>query len=206
MRRLGAVFSAVCTLGIVYFSIDVINQAKAAQNAIMLEEQRVAIETTLEEQRVATEIEAQRFVASVGDDQLLCLAQNIFFEARNQDIAGQVAVAWVTLNRVNTEQYPDSICGVVRQANLDSNGKPIRNQCQFSWYCDGRSDRIPDNPVAQRAWEDAQLIAEVVLLDYARGINSPVDDAIMYHADYVDPYWAPAYSQVATIGDHIFYR
>ena len=195
MRKLGAVFSAACTLGILYVGADAINQAQAAQNYI-----------TLEEQRVSVELEAQRFVAELGEDQLRCLAENIFFEARDQSIAGQVAVAWVTLNRVGAERFPDTICGVVRQANRDSAGNIIRHQCQFSWYCDGKSDRIPSNSIAQRAWEDAQLIAEVVLLDYARGRVSPVDDATMYHAHYVSPYWADDYELVGVIGDHIFYR
>ena len=195
LRKLGAVFSAACTLSIVYIGVDAINQAKAAQNFI-----------TLEEQRVSVELEAQRFVAELGDEQLQCLAKNIFFEARNQSIAGQVAVAWVTLNRVGAERFPDTICGVVHQANRDSAGNPIRHQCQFSWYCDGRSDRIPNNSVAQRAWENAQLIAEVVLLDYARGRISPVADATMYHAQYVEPYWAEDYELVDVIGDHVFYR
>jgi spore germination cell wall hydrolase CwlJ-like protein len=195
MRKLGAVFSAACTLGIVYFGVDTINQAQASQNAIIVEQQRLL-----------TEVEARRFVADVGEEQLQCLARNIFFEARDQDLAGQVAVAWVTLNRVDAARYPDTICGVVQQAQRDSAGNPIRHQCQFSWYCDGLSDRIPNNPIAQRAWEDAQLIAEVVLLDYARGFGSPVEDATMYHADYVDPYWTDDYDRVATIGDHIFYR
>jgi spore germination cell wall hydrolase CwlJ-like protein len=195
LRNLGAVFSAVCTLGIVYVGVDSINQAKAAQNMI-----------TLEDQRVRIELEARRFVDDLGHEQLQCLAQNIFFEARNQSIAGQIAVAWVTLNRLDAERFPSTICDVVRQANRDANGNPIRHQCQFSWYCDGLSDRIPNNPIAQRAWEDAQLIAEVVLLDYARGGKSPVDDATMYHADYVEPYWAADYDQIAIIGEHIFYR
>lgn len=195
MRNLGAVFSAACTLGIVYVGLDAVTQAQAAQNFI-----------TLEEQRVSVELEAQRFVTELGEEQLQCLAENIFFEARDQSIAGQVAVAWVTLNRVDAERFPDTVCGVVRQANRDNAGNIIRHQCQFSWYCDGRSDRIPDNSIARRAWENAQLIAEVVLLDYARGNSSPVDDATMYHADYVTPYWADDYDQVATIGVHIFYR
>jgi spore germination cell wall hydrolase CwlJ-like protein len=195
MRKLGAVFSAACTLGIVYVGASAVTEAKATQNFI-----------TMEQHRVAIEVEAQRFVAELGEEQLQCLAKNIFFEARNQSIAGQVAVAWVTLNRVGAERFPDTICGVVHQANRDSAGNPIRHQCQFSWYCDGRSDRIPNNSIAQRAWEDAQLIAEVVLLDYARGRVSPVADATMYHAHYVSPYWAEDYELVDVIGDHIFYR
>lgn len=131
-----------------------------------------------------------------------CLAKNIYFEARGESIAGQVAVAWVTLNRMESSEFPNSICGVIYQARTDSNGNPLRNQCQFSWYCDGRSDRIRD----QRKWEDVQLIADVVLLDWARAKESPVAQATFYHADYVRPYWAQSFTQVAQIDSHIFYE
>lgn len=154
-----------------------------------------------------TEAQAQQRLSTIGDDQRHCLAQNIFFESRNQSTLGQVAVAWVTLNRMESEQFPDTICGVVRQGRKDADGNMIRNQCQFSWYCDGKSDRIPSNAIAQRAWEDAQLVADVVLLDWARWgqKESPVEDAIFYHADYVSPHWADDFNLVATIDTHIFY-
>lgn len=152
------------------------------------------------------EARAQEKLKTVSDEDRKCLAQNIFFEARNQSTEGQVAVAWVTLNRLESEAFPGSICRVVRQANRDSNGQPIRHQCQFSWYCDGKSDRIPKNVIAQRAWEDAQLIADVVLLDWARAKESPVKQATFYHADYVRPYWSKKFTQVAVVEDHIFYE
>lgn len=195
VRKLGVVLSVACTLGMGYVGFDAVTQAQAAESATIAEQQRISIE-----------VEAKRFVDSIGNKQLQCLAQNIFFEARNQSIVGQVAVAWVTLNRVDAARYPDSICGVVRQAKRDASGNVIKHRCQFSWYCDGKSDRIPNNAIAQRAWEDAQLVAEVVMLDYARGMTSPVSDATMYHANYVMPYWADSYMKVATVDSHVFYR
>lgn len=152
------------------------------------------------------EAKAEEKLRPISDSDRVCLAQNIFFEARNQAITGQVAVAWVTLNRYESDRYPNSICGVVHQANKDKQGKIVKHKCQFSWYCDGKSDRIPNNVVAQRAWEDAQLIAKVVLLDWARGKASPVKQATMYHATYVKPYWRKSFTQVAQIEDHIFYQ
>jgi N-acetylmuramoyl-L-alanine amidase len=80
------------------------------------------------------------------------------------------------------------------------------HKCQFSWYCDGKSDKIPDNVIAQRAWIDAMIVAEVVLLDWAREKRSPVSAATMYHANYVNPYWASSYNKVTRIDDHIFYQ
>lgn len=151
------------------------------------------------------EAQAQERVRGITQEDRQCLAENIFWEARNQSIEGQVAVAWVTLNRMTAEQFPMTICEVVRQGRRDAQGNMIRHQCQFSWYCDGKSDRIPRNAVAQRAWEDAQLIANVVLLDWARDEDSPVQDATFYHADYVRPYWANGFAVVATVDNHIFY-
>ena len=152
------------------------------------------------------EAQAQHQLSTVTQEDRECLAQNVFFEARNQSTLGQVAVAWVTINRMESTQYPDSICGVVKQGHTDGNGNMIRNKCQFSWYCDGKSDAIPDNVIAQRAWEDAGIVAEVVLLDWARGKFSPVQNSTMYHADYVDPYWSDSYNRVVKIDDHIFYE
>jgi spore germination cell wall hydrolase CwlJ-like protein len=152
------------------------------------------------------EANAQEALRNVSEEDKLCLQQNIFFEARNQSTLGQVAVAWVTLNRVESSRYPDTICEVVKQGRKNSDGSMVRNQCQFSWYCDGKSDKVPDNVVSQRAWEDAGLVAEVVLLDWARGLRSPVNKAIMYHAEYVTPYWTDSYDRVVRVDSHIFYE
>jgi spore germination cell wall hydrolase CwlJ-like protein len=137
---------------------------------------------------------ADAILSSVTEEDRYCLQQNIYFEARNQSLEGQVAVAWVTMNRVEAERYPNSICGVVWQDR------------QFSWTHDGLPDRPGRNVLEQRAWEDAGLIADVVLLDWAYGRISPVERATHYHADYVDPYWASSYTQVAVVDNHIFYQ
>ena len=140
-----------------------------------------------------------------SDKEMHCLAQNIFFEARNQSTLGQVAVAWVTLNRVMSNSYNDTICDVVQQGPMDGSAISL-HRCQFSWFCDGKSDVIPDNVTAQRAWEDVQLVASVVVYDFLRNGLSPVDDAVMYHANYVQPFWMSSYDKVVTIDDHLFYN
>jgi spore germination cell wall hydrolase CwlJ-like protein len=151
------------------------------------------------------QVQPEAVLPEFSDAQVRCLAKNIFFEARNQSTLGQVAVAWVTLNRLESSSYNDTICSVVKQGPMD--GSPISlHRCQFSWYCDGLSDNIPDNVVAQRAWEDVQLVAEVVIYDFLRDGPSPVMDAVMYHADYVNPFWAASYDRVVTIDDHLFYN
>ena len=149
----------------------------------------------------AQEVRAETRLQTISAEDKECLAKNIYFEARSETIEGQVAVAWVTLNRMESSRFPDTLCGVVYQARTDANGNPRRHQCQFSWFCDGKSDRIRN----QREWEDVLLITEVVLLDWARAKESPVQNATYYHADYVNPYWADDYVRIAQVDSHIFY-
>lgn len=141
-----------------------------------------------------SEAHAKQRLKHVTAEDIRCLQQNIYFEARNQSMLGQVAVAWVTLNRMMHASYPNSICKVVWQHK------------QFSWTHDGKSDRPGKTKLEQRAWEDAGLVSQVVLLDWARANNSPIAEAIMYHADYVTPYWADHYVEVIVIDNHIFYE
>ena len=135
-----------------------------------------------------------------------CMALNIYHESRSENLAGKFAVADVVLNRVYDNRYPDSVCGVVKQAKLSpwwlDQGKevPIRDQCQFSWYCDGKADDPNDGD----AWRDSLLVAYQILKENKhRGLT---EGATHYHANYINPYWAPSFHQVGTIGSHIFYR
>ena len=131
-------------------------------------------------------------------EQRECLAMNIYHEARGEPIEGQIAVAQVTVNRANHSYFPDSVCEVVHQARYDGRGNPIRHQCQFSWYCDGRSDRIQD----QEAYSVALNIADWVL----RGEeDDPTNGAVFYHAEWVNPSWASKVDEETQIGIHIFY-
>lgn len=135
-----------------------------------------------------------------GPRALECLALNIYHESRGSNLADKVAVADVVINRKKDKRYPNTVCGVVEQAMLDSNGFPRRNMCQFSWFCDGRSD----TPNDQDRWEEAKLLAHKVLIDETyRGIS---EGATHYHATYVNPRWASSFQQVGRIGEHIFYR
>jgi len=124
---------------------------------------------------------------------LKCLAMNIYWEARSEPLAGQVAVAAVTLNRVEDRRFPDDVCKVVRQG-----GEIRRHRCQFSWWCDGKKDV----PLEAEAWRRANTLAR---LTSAGVIEDPTGGAMWYHADYVEPYWAEAKKQVTKIGKHIFY-
>jgi spore germination cell wall hydrolase CwlJ-like protein len=127
-----------------------------------------------------------------------CLAMNIYHEARGEDVEGQIAVAHVTMNRVEHEYFPDTVCDVVYQARYNSAGNPIRHQCQFSWYCDGRSDRIRN----EDAWQQAREIAFQVMTGE---IKDNTDGATFYHTKYVSPHWIDHMEVSTSIGVHIFY-
>lgn len=122
----------------------------------------------------------------------LCLALNIYHEARGEPIYGQLAVAEVTMNRVDSPKFPNDICAVIQQSNA--------NGCQFSWWCDGKSDR----PTDKEAWRQSQIVANAYLA-HGNYIDL-VGDATFYHADYVKPYWADKFSKVKKVGRHVFYR
>ncbi|PKP78121.1 MAG: cell wall hydrolase [Alphaproteobacteria bacterium HGW-Alphaproteobacteria-3] len=136
-----------------------------------------------------------RVKASVMEEERRCLAAGIYFEARGEATEGQLAVARVILNRVGSEHYPDSICGVVYQ------GASRQSGCQFSFTCD---KRLSKKPGERRAWAKALRTAEYVTM--GRLDDTTVAPAMFYHADYVQPYWASSMVQVAKIGRHIFYK
>lgn len=132
--------------------------------------------------------------------QLYCLAKNIYFEARGDSLAGRYAVADVVLNRVKDIRYPNTICEVIYQGRQDSNGRMIRNRCQFSWYCDGKADNTPNAEM----WRQSQAIAyQIVILGTLRGIT---EGATHYHATYVDPSWNKKMDDIGRIGAHLFFR
>jgi len=146
----------------------------------------------------------------VSHTEWMCLAKNIYFEARNQSIEGQIAVARVVMNRVDHEKFPNTVCDVVYQGSMrtgniyryvERDGETVRiPSCQFSWYCDGLSDQ----PQELEAWRDSVRIAyEILLGDH----SEIVPRATHYHADYVSPAWAGTVVQnkVAQIGTHIFW-
>jgi N-acetylmuramoyl-L-alanine amidase len=126
--------------------------------------------------------------------QLDCLAINIYKEAGNEPFEGKVAVAQVTMNRVASDQFPNDVCQVVYQKT-----KGTRVVCQFSWYCDSvQKTRRPNPPTYNESYE----VAKKVLLEGFR--LKMLDDALFYHATYVNPNWR--LDKIGKIGVHIFYK
>ena len=127
--------------------------------------------------------------------QIKCLAMNIYQEAGNQSSDGKLAVAQVTLNRVNHEQFPNDICSVVHQ-RTKIGGKTV---CQFSWYC---SKEVKSRPIHPELYKESVQVAKQVLLKNKR--FPKLKNALFYHADYTNPNWK--LEKIAKIGNHIFYK
>jgi len=129
------------------------------------------------------------------EKEINCLALNIYYEARGEPLNGQFAVAAVTMNRVKSYKYPNTVCGVVWQRR------------QFSWTHDGKSDR----PTEKRAWHKAQSLAKLVYSKYLsfQAKNNGAWDitlgALHYYSSSIDtPYWAKEKDVSARIGRHKF--
>ncbi len=127
----------------------------------------------------------------LSDADYNCLVEAIYFEAGGEDRVGQRGVARVILHRVGNPRFPDTVCGVVHESN--------RRGCQFSYWCDGRSDAMSDD----RRWHDARQAADEVL---SGAYPDVTNGALYYHARFVKPRWSKKLQKTATIGGHIFYR
>ena len=127
-------------------------------------------------------------MAQPDPQELKCLADNVYFESSTQSKAGQVAVANVTLNRVDSPAFPNTICDVVWEDR------------QFSWTHDGKSDSPEDQDAYNTIYNLVELVYNETIVDITEG-------ATFYHADYVTPHWASTMDkQVAHIDQHIFYK
>ena len=144
----------------------------------------------------------QEETTSIDIEESQCLALNIFFEAAVESTAGKLAVAHVTLNRVKSKNYPNTICEVVKEGRHHSNGFPKRDQCQFSWYCDGKGDI----PKEGRLWAESVDLANYVV-ERRDDLRDITDGATHYHATYIDaPRWTVQKNVMARIDQHIFYK
>jgi N-acetylmuramoyl-L-alanine amidase len=136
------------------------------------------------------------FVRDYHAQQLACLARNVYFEARGEPLAGQFAVAEVTMNRRASRHYPKTVCEVVHQQNWDPTRR--RKVGAFSWT---EFKTLPE-PVGDE-WRRAQSIAEAV---YYNRYEPRLQGALHFHANYIKPDWAHQKKPLAKIGKHIFYK
>lgn len=129
------------------------------------------------------------------EESLDCLALNVYREAANEPFEGKVAVAQVTINRTKSGKFPDTVCAVVYERNMFMK----KVVCQFSWYCN-RTHR--SRPIDQEKYQESYDVSKKVLLE---GFKLDIlNDALYYHADYVNPNWK--FKRITKIGTHIFYK
>ena len=142
-------------------------------------------------------VSAQETFTEINSKHIECMAKAIYFESRNEPLAGQLAVGLVVKNRSMSDIFPKDICSVVYEGVHDARGIPIVNQCQFSWYCDGLQKRQLD----MVQWESALCLAKVILMgkifDFTEG-------ALFFHSISINPRWN--LKRIGSIGNHIFYK
>ena len=138
----------------------------------------------------------------------ICLALNTYHEAKNQSLVGQIATAQVVMNRVEDNRFPNTICGVIEEGPiskwwLKEKGKivPIKNRCQFSWFCDGKSDEPKEKKVFSKMLDFSKSLVydDIQIVDFTEG-------ATHYHSIMVEPYWAETLNETVQIQHHIFYK
>jgi len=129
---------------------------------------------------------------SIDAKEQRCLAMTLYWEAKGEGEDGMIAVAAVVLNRVKHPAFPNSVCGVVHHGREEG-------PCQFSWWCDGKSD-WPQN---SKIWRRAEGIANKAL---HKKLSDPTGGSLYYHHTAILPSWRTAFTRTAVIGRHAFYR
>ena len=162
---------------------------------------------------------------SVNETELKCMAENIYFEGRAEPMMGKVAIGKVVMNRIDSDRHPNDICGVVHEGphreSWKTRGKdvpeqdrkffPIRNKCDFSWYCDGKKDIVwvsymDGTPIDSNAtaWRDSINVALFVMTGELRDVTNGADH--YYNYNISNPYWVGAMDETAEIGNHRFMK
>ena len=138
-------------------------------------------------------------IVNVELTEISCLAEAVYFEARSESIVGQIAVAQVVMNRFDLAMGTSTICSIVKQAKLDKDGKPLKHMCQFSYYCDGKSETIRN----MEAYHQASVVAAMVIAGV--GIED-LRDAVYYVGVGSSPSWLKHMVFVKRVGNHLFYN
>ena len=136
-------------------------------------------------------------VGEMFKSEVQCLAENIYYESAKESFEGKLAVAQVTLNRVNSGKFAKTVCGVVRQKDIIQ-GVMV---CQFSWFCNQAYTKIVRNSYQ---WEESVIVAKKALTSAVAHDKLYEQKAMYYHATYVNPGWK--LQRVGQIGNHIFYK
>lgn len=160
-----------------------ITMAKPTEIVQPLPEAKAEMETVAYE--TLSDAVAAQDMPEDADRELHCLAVGVYYESKGEPLSGQLAVAEVILNRAASGRFARSVCGVLTQRG------------QFSFVRGGVLPTPPNNA----HWRKAMAVAQVARKDLW---DSPVDDALYFHARYVSPGWKR--SRLGTVGNHVFYR
>jgi len=126
------------------------------------------------------------------NDAITCLSRTIYWETKGEGAAGMEAVANVVMNRLGHKGFPNTICGVVKQGHE-------QGACQFSWWCDGRSDDAEED----KSYAIAKEIARKAL---NRQLTDRTGGALYFHHRKVTPNWSNEYVRTVEVGEHVFYK
>lgn len=161
--------------------------------------------TILKYEAQASQINKFEALPTAAQQEINCLADNMYFEAGQEPIDGQRAVAYVTMNRLRSEEFPTTICKIIQQKI------PKTNKCQFSWWCNStlrnksiqrKFDKITYNKIRDLAME-IYLTYNVVLDDITKG-------AMFFHANRIPAkrltWWKNNLEKTVIIGQHTFYK
>lgn len=182
-RAFLSVFAVISLVLVIWFVLMLNNQNKVHQQEVALATLASKKEAKLKKINAITKIKTSQ-------NELRCLADNIYYEASHEPVAGKVAVAFVTLNRVNHHQFPDSVCDVVYQKT--------RKTCQFSWVCG------VNKGFNRKEYELSLKVAGKIYRNYSK-LEDISNGSLYYHADYVNPRWATKKYFTRKIGRHLFY-
>lgn len=142
-------------------------------------------------------------VLNTSSSDVQCLARNIYFESLGQGENGMMAVGLVTLNRLESGKFGETICKVVSQkATVKVNSK-WKTICQFSWKCDGKSDKPDDKKEYAKC---VNIAKRVLVRDVPVQLLHKTKHALYFHTKEIKPAWSKSYRLVAIYGDHKFYK
>jgi hypothetical protein len=149
--------------------------------------------------------------SKIDPEQAYCLAENIYYEARNEDIRGQFAVASVTLNRASDGRFPNTICGVVKQITVARVSRKL--VCAFSWYCesDKKGKEIPvrnkDGTINQHVVDQFQVASIVAITALSGAVEDNTQGATHFHNPFTShPAWRKTLKKTMRVGNHDFYK
>jgi spore germination cell wall hydrolase CwlJ-like protein len=157
----------------------------------------IAINLLVPVAKAQSDIYMEQKVGEMFKEEVECLAQNIYYEAAKESFEGKLAVAQVTINRVNSGKFANTVCGVVKQKDR-INGVMV---CQFSWFCNKAYTHLIRN---NYQWQESVIVAMKALTEPVAHDTLYNNKAMYYHANYVNPGWK--LTKVTQIGNHIFYR